>query len=248
MRFPAGNPLFFRDALSDENDRMSFHRRGLFLFVAGALLIWPGAGASLTLTPMDEVLAAWSRTIDYTVVVKSMEHDGAQSDGATIRYAFKKPDHVKAEVLEGKMRGFTGVWNGGDSVVVYRRGLLSALKMHMSINDKRVTSMRGSTLAAVDMGPALECFAAHQSDVTYGQAVLDGSEAPLRTVTLTSGGNYQCPPTSDEDREVTKDVLYFVPGSPMPKMRLRYAGDVEVERWEMSQLKVNAPLDVTAFR
>jgi hypothetical protein len=118
----------------------------------------------------------------------------------------------------------------------------------MPMTDKRVTSLRGSTLAAVDLGPALTCFDEHQSELVYSQATVDGEAAPLRTMTLATDGSYQCPPTSAMDREVTKDVLYFVPGSPLPAMRVRFAGEVEVERWEMSEIKVNAPLDVTAFR
>jgi hypothetical protein len=227
---------------------MSFKGRSVFRFVTGAILIWPLAAHGAVPTPIDDVMAQWARTVDYTVVVRSTEHYGPMVDGATIRYAFKKPDHVKAEVIDGKMRGFTGLWNGGDDVMVFRRGLLSAIRVRMPMTDKRVTSMRGSTLAAVDLGPALTCFEEHQSGLAYAQATIDGEDSPLRTMTLVTDGSYQCPPNSPMDREITKDVLYFVPGSPLPKMRVRFAGDVEVERWELSELKVNAPLDVTAFR
>ena len=193
---------------------------------------------------LSAILASWAHVHDYTVTIDSREVLGKRTETRTVHYAFRSPDKSRLEVLAGPNRGGVLVWNGGPDVTAYHRGL-GFIKVRADGHSARLTSMRGNGIFSSDFGRVLACFDAHRSAVHEGTGPLvDGK--PTSTVTLTYDG-FTCADDSAQDRDVTRDVLYFNPAGVLVQ-RERFIGDEAVERWGFRDLRINEGVDDEALR
>jgi hypothetical protein len=147
----------------------------------------------------------------------------------------------------GPLRGMVAIWNGGDKVVVYRKGVLGMLRLTFPAHDKFVTSMRGNTLASGDLGAALTCFAAHADRVKQSDGPQIEGVATLE-LRLDGPAALRCPGDSPKDEaEITRDAIYLSRTSHLPMRRVRFAGETLVEQWDLLDLRVNTGLGVKDF-
>jgi len=185
---------------------------------------------------LDRLAAAWSGLHGYSVTIEAHEVLDGKIDDHTLRYAFAKPQHAEIDVVAGSQTGATIVWDGGDRLTYYRRGL-SFLKMHSGLHDKALTSLRGNTILAGDMGDILSCFAAHRDTLTQADGPdLDGGQTA--EVRMSYHGE-PCPDDPPADRSVTLDVIDISKTSGLVVERRRYEGTAVVERWDLTGFKLD---------
>jgi hypothetical protein len=194
----------------------------------------------------DRLVASWTLVNDYVVTIETMETLGTKTTHSVLEYSFRKPDRAKLEVLRGTSAGAVLVWEGGTDVTAYKRGFFSAFKLHLDIQDPRVTSLRGNGVLSPDLGEILACFSAHRSDVN----VEPGPEiagAATEAIALTYAG-FTCPQDSSIDRVVTRDVLDVSIATGIAVHRERYAGSTLVESYDLQSYSVNKGLADSVFR
>jgi hypothetical protein len=194
-----------------------------------------GDAARHASSTLDRLQAAWTALDGYTVTIEAHEVSGDKTADNELRYAFAKPDHVRLEVVSGSQAGGTVLWDGGDRVTAFRRGL-SFFKLHPSLHDKNVTSLRGNSVLTPDLGDILSCYGAHRNAVSEGDGpVIDGAEtAELK---LTYDG-FQCPDDPPADRDVTLDVIDVSKTTGLIVERRRYEGDALVEKWDLKDYRI----------
>lgn len=185
---------------------------------------------------LDRLSAAWNGLHGYSVMIDAHEVLDGKVDDHELHYVFEKPQHAELDVVGGSQTGATIVWNGGDRLTFYKRGL-SFFKMHAGLHDKAMTSLRGNTLLAGDMGDILTCFEAHRDALTE----TDGPElegAKTSEIRMNYHGA-PCPDDPPADRNVTLDVIDVSEASGLVVERRRYEGDALVERWDLTGYKLD---------
>ena len=218
---------------------------GFWVAFACAALPARAASGPPELAALD---ATWSKVNDYQATIVASEFNGKDREERRFHFSFLRPDHVKAEITDGALRGMVAVWNGGDRVIVYHHGMLAGLRVAMSLHDKVVTSPRGNTVATADFGEALECYNAHATLVHAKQGPQIDGEATIELL-MENADPLECPGYSDNDlKAVTKDVTIVNKDTDLPLRRMRYAGDVLVEQWDIVDLHVNTGLSERDFR
>jgi outer membrane lipoprotein-sorting protein len=210
---------------------------GAFLVLA---LVPPAGAVTSSLPAFDRLAATWDGIQDYTVTIEAHEVLGDESAESELHYAFRRPDHARLDVLRGLRSGSTMVWDGGDRVTAYKRGL-SFFKMHGDVRDKNLTSLRGNGILNPNIGDVLACFAANKDQLREHEGPeIDGKptdeiELPYRDVI--------CPDDPPADRgAVTLDVVDVDRDSGLAVMRKRFVGDLVVERWELRDYQINSGL------
>jgi len=185
---------------------------------------------------LDRLSAAWNGLHGYSVMIDAHEVLDGKVDDHQLHYVFVKPQHAELDVVGGSQTGATIVWDGGDRLTFYRRGL-SFFKMRAGIHDKTVTSLRGNTLLAGDMGVILSCFAAHRDTLTETDGPdLDGSKTS--EIQMAYHG-VPCPDDPPADRNVTLDVIDISKTNGLVVERRRYEGGAVVERWDLTGYKID---------
>jgi len=191
----------------------------------------PGADAALA-----RLSAAWNGLRGYSVTIKAHEVLEGKVDDHVLHYVFEKPQHAELDVVGGSQTGATIVWNGGDGLTYYKRGL-SFFKLHAGLHDKAMTSPRGNTLLMGNFGDVLTCFEAHRDALTEA----DGPEVDgIKTTEIRMNARgVSCPDDPPGDRNVTLDVVDVSNVNGLVVERRRYEGDTLVERWDLSGYKLD---------
>jgi outer membrane lipoprotein-sorting protein len=187
----------------------------------------------------------WSNVRDYTVTIDSREFRDSRSQRQLLKYAYRRPDRARLEIVDGAQRGAIIVWRGNNSATAYRRGL-RLFSLHLAPRDERVTSLRGNGVLTPNFDGILACFADHRAQVSERRGPPVEGE-PTTAIALARAG-FACAIDSPIDREVTRDVLYVSQKSGLPVLRERYVGARLVERWELHDLRLNPNLPDSAFR
>jgi hypothetical protein len=200
----------------------------------------PVGAAPGTLPAFDRLQNMWVGIEDYSMTIDSHEVLGDQSAENLLHYAYKRPDHARLDIVGGNRSGSTIVWQGGEKVLAYWRRL-SLFKLHGDARDKNLTSLRGNGILGANMGDVIACFAAnrdllreHDGPDIDGKAT-DEIELPYQ--------NVSCPDDPPSDRGVvTLDVLDLDKQTGLALTRRRYQGDQVVERWDLSDYRINTGL------
>lgn len=193
----------------------------------------------------DRLVATWSHLHDYSVTIEAHEVLGSESDDHELRYTFRKPDRARLDILAGTKSGSTIVWDGGDSVVAYKRSF-SLFKMHGNPRQKDLTSLRGNGILSPNMGDLIACFQEHRDAINEHDGPLVEGESTDEIALKYA--DVSCPDDPPVDRSVTLDVLDVSKKSGLVLMRKRYEGDEIVERWELKDYKVDANLPDSELR
>ncbi len=186
----------------------------------------------------DRLEANWNALHGYSVTIDAHEVLGAQTADSELHYTFTKPSHAELDVLAGNKSGSTILWDGGDRVVAFKRNM-SFFKMHGSVRDRELTSLRGNSIVSPNLGDLIACFGAHRDALREREGpVIDGQETD--ELVLPYSG-ISCPDDSPADHAVTLDELDISRKSGLIVMRKRFEGDTMVERWELKDYKLDAP-------
>ncbi len=84
------------------------------------------------------------------------ETSGSEVQDRTYDYAFRKPHAASIAITRGTGRGGHELWDGGDTVVASPPGLLSHIKLRLSMKDSRVATLRGDTIEMASFGWLLQ--------------------------------------------------------------------------------------------
>jgi hypothetical protein len=218
--------------------------RTTLLFGVLALLLAPGtATARRAHTPaaFEHLQSAWNGVVDYTMTIEAHEVLGEDSADSELHYAFKRPNRARLDVLKGLQSGSTMVLDdSGDTVTAYMRAF-PVFKKHGGAHDKDLTSLRGNGILMPNVANLIACYAGHRDELRQIEGpVVDGHatdevELPYANVTCTAD--------ADGDRGVvTLDVIDIARDTGYIVMRKRYVGNEIVERWEITDYKINSGL------
>ncbi len=210
--------------------------------LAATLLVSPAAAAVDGVPAFDRLEAMWSVVTDYSMTIDAHEVLGDDSADSELHFAFKRPDRARLDVLKGNKSGSTVVLDsGGETVTAYMRAF-PAFKKHGGARDKDLTSLRGNGILMSSVDNLIACFAAHRKKLrqfagpTIGGFATDEIVLPYAHVTCMAD-------SSDDLGKVTLDTIDIARGSGLILMRKRYAGREIVERWQLSDYKLNTGLD-----
>ena len=205
-------------------------------------------GAASVPAELATLGAMWGKVDDYQATIVADEFDGATKQERKFQFSYLRPDHVKAEITDGALRGMVAIWNGGDRVTVFHRGMLAGVRVGFALHDRVVTSPRGNTVAAADFSAALKCYDLHPDLVhVHDGPQIDGADTT--EFMMEDAAPLDCPGYSEKDRtSITKDALIVDAKTSLPLRRLRYAGEALVEKWEITKLRVNTGLTQADFR
>lgn len=101
---------------------------------------------------LDDFASAWSTIGSYSATLTMHETEGTKAQDRTYAYTFAKPSTAMVAITAGPDRGGRVIWSGGDDVTGSPPGLLSDIKVHLSLHDRRVTTLRGDTVAMASFG------------------------------------------------------------------------------------------------
>ncbi len=85
-----------------------------------------------------------------------MKRRGREVQDRVYHIFFQKPLKTRAEVVDGDGKGSVAVWEGGDRVRGHQGGFLSFIKLNLDIHNRLAVSLRGATIAQVNMGWLLQ--------------------------------------------------------------------------------------------
>lgn len=209
---------------------MSLGRHVAFSVSAAiTLLIIDGAQAfadNASSKALESFAQAWANVQSYSCVVSFHEVDGSRVQDRVMRVTFEKPYNTRVDILAGDGRGGAVVWRGGDTVRGHEGGWLSPVKMNVDIHDRRVTTLRGATLADANWGALYQHLTTMHADAV--QTVVLGD-----TTTIT----YEIPDPPG-DGNVTKEVL-MLGGNSLPIEYDTYVGEELVSHVTTSDVKLN---------
>ena len=175
----------------------------------------------------------WSAITSYSATVTLFEQQGEKTQDAVFNYTFRKPSTATAYEAKGQNAGVTLVWDGGNSVVAHRAGLLSFFKKTVPLHDPLATTIRGSSIDQLSFGAIL----AHAQDaagilsVAPGE-VIDG--VPTEAVTLV-------PSSSGADAGLTREIVELSTTTYLPVRVMGYADTQLVRKIDFSNVKVEGP-------
>jgi len=182
----------------------------------------------------------WEGITDYQMTIEAHEVLGDDSADSELHYAFKRPERARLDVITGNNSGATVLLEPGNRVEAYKRGF-ALFRKHGDVYDKDLTSLRGNSIRNPIFGDVIDCFNAHKSDLRQSVGpVVDGEATDEVALPY---ANVTCPDDPAADRGViTLDVLDIARDTGLIVMRKRYIGTEVVERWEISDYKVNEGL------
>jgi len=206
----------------------------------------PVARVSASSDAFDRLLARWALVVDYAVTMSTFEASGTKTAHSILHYSFRKPDRAKIEVVGGTNRGAVLVWDGGNDVTAYKRGMFSIVKLHLGLEDGRVKSLRGNGILTPELGDTLACFRLHRQAVETVPGP-DVAGEPTETIELHYGG-FTCANDSSADSDVTRDLLDVSQKTGEVVRRERYAGTTLVESYDLHDLTLNPGLADGVFQ
>jgi outer membrane lipoprotein-sorting protein len=212
------------------------HRTTLYLATIAFVL----ATAQVAMaSALDEFADAWSKVDNYSCSINV--HETLAKDVQDRRYDFwfKKPTLAKIEIVSGPGRGSGSVWHGGDTVKGHQGGILSGIKMNVSLHDKRAVSLRGDTMDSASFGHILSVFESGKANVTEAAGeTIDGAATTALTLKVANPG---------ANNNVTRDVVYLSKTTHLPVRRARYEGDALVKQEDFVNVKLNPGLKESDF-
>ncbi len=187
----------------------------------------------------DRLMENWNQLHDYTMTIDAHEVLGDRTADNVLRYAFRKPDRARLDVVAGTQNGATMVWSGGDRVMGYHRAL-SLFKMHGDMHDKMLTSLRGNDILSPNLGDIVDCFGKHRDRIQEREGPQVEGEAT--TELRLPYTDITCPNDPPADKDVTLDVLDVSKRTGFIVERERFAGETLVEHWQLKDFKADIGL------
>lgn len=109
------------------------------------------APASPALALVQGARAQFEAMTSYHLVAAFFQKKGSTSAHGVYDILGKQPRTMRVEVAQGNGQGTKLLWQGGSNIQVRPSGWLSALEVTLALNDDRLISIRGYTLAQTDL-------------------------------------------------------------------------------------------------
>jgi outer membrane lipoprotein-sorting protein len=168
---------------------------------------------------------------DYQCEVTLFTRKGQRQQDARLEFAFKKPGMVRARVIAGSHRGSEVVVRRDGKIRGHQGGILSAIKVTLGRDDRRLYNIRGEPVWDADWGAFLRKFQAALEQRPV-EAVVHPGEAGTLVADLRLTG------TPQPDRQV-----YIVDASSfLLRGAERYEGDTLVTRITYAKERLNPNL------
>jgi len=211
----------------------------LALLILSCLVSAPHAqdlpSASEIISNLD---AAYSKTNDYTCLADAHYKKGDRREDKVYKIFFKRPEMVRAEILEGD-GGTVAVLTPDGKVRGHRGWPLQWLVLTVGLDDPLVTTIRGHTLKQSHFGYMIErmkeAITSEAVSVT-GIQVIDGSETYVLETT------YKTPRDG-----ITRDLVFVDPSAWLIKKIRSFEGNVEVIKVVYSDIVMNSGLPDKLF-
>lgn len=129
---------------------------GRFIFAYLTMLGALATHAPPSSTAVAAFASAWARIDRYRATLEMHETSGRDVQDRTYAYEFAKPTTASIAIVRGPGHGGKVFWTGGESIVGQPPGILGALRIHLSIHDRRATTLRGDTVAMASFGWLLD--------------------------------------------------------------------------------------------
>jgi hypothetical protein len=221
---------------------------GRFVLAASIVVaaLAPAAAGVQTAPAFERLENTWAGLTDYSMTIDAHEVLGDQTADSELRYAFKRPNQARLDVLKGLKSGSTMVLDGVDRVIGYYRRL-SLFKTHGGAQDKNLTSLRGNGILNPNLGEIVSCFGAHREELRQAEGPdVDGQ---LTDEISLPYEHVECSSDSSTDRgTITLDVLDISRDTGLVMERKRYVGNEAVETWQLSDYKLNSGLTDSDLR
>ncbi|MBV8600903.1 MAG: hypothetical protein JO359_04980 [Candidatus Eremiobacteraeota bacterium] len=209
------------------------------IFLAAFLAVFALGGTLAMASPLTDFADAWGKVDDYTCTIAVHEALGNQTQDRHYDFAFKKPSMAHIEVTQGPGKGSGSVWHGGDTVRGHQGGILSGIKLTISINDPRAVTLRGDTIDTASFGYILGVYQSGKGTITDAPGeTIDGVSTDKVTMQIANAA---------ANKNVSRDVLYLSKGTHLPVRRVRYEGDTLVKQEDFTNVKLNPGLKDSNF-
>ncbi len=200
--------------------------------VLGSILAAAVAVSPPPASLVNEFASAWSSVGSYSATLSMHETAGTNVEDRTYAYTFAKPSEATIAIMAGPGRGGRVTWTGGDRVTGSPPGLLGAIKVHLSIHDRRVTSLRGDTVAMASFGWLLDHLRSTPGTTSQGVGpTVDG--VPTNSIALTVAA-------PAEDDGVTREVVLLSKKTNLPVEFERYTGPALIKAVKYSKVVAKA--------
>jgi len=175
--------------------------------------------------------ASYHRISAYQCEVTSFARQGDRSQTVRLEFAFKKPGMLRARVLGGSNRGSEVAIRRDGKIRGHQGGLLRAIKVTMSRDDRRLRNIRGAPVWEADWGAFLDKFASALAQHPVEAVVHPGEEGTLVADLRLNGV------TGLQRQVYTVDkTSYLLRGAEL------YEGDVLVTRVSYAKERLNPDL------
>jgi outer membrane lipoprotein-sorting protein len=209
-----------------------------FLFACTLTAPAGAAGATPTGPIWDAFSKAVDRANDYTETIVAHEVKGDAVQDRVYHFFFKKPTLARTDIVDGPGRGGAAVWRGGDTIRGHQGGILSGIRLTLSIADGRAVDLRGKTIVAAIFA-VLRDHMESAGTVTEGAGkTIDGNATDALTLVLADAA---------KTRDLTKEIVYISKATHLPVRHEGYEGDKLVEAEDFKDQVVNAGLPDSTF-
>jgi hypothetical protein len=202
------------------------------------MLITPVRAASFDSAQdvISKYAAVWNALQSYTCTWTVHEAKNSAAQDRVYHIYFQKPLNTRAEVVAGDGKGSVAVWDGGDRVRGHQGGILSLIRLNLDIHNHLAVSLRGATIAQLNMGSLLGHL--QSIDLKNFQVTQQGSNSILSTPVQ------EAPP----DTDVVKEVYTFAPNG-LPIESFQYgANNVVLKHVVVSDYKLNVALPASTWQ
>lgn len=170
-------------------------------------------------THTDAVAAfanAWAGIDHYRATLEIHETSGNDVQDRTYAFEFTKPTTATIAIVSGPGRGGKIFWTGGEDAVGSPPGILSALRIHLSIHDRRAATLRGDTVAMASFGWVLD-HVRHLGAAAHEEpgGIVDGN--PTTEVTFDVAN-------PKDDDGLTREIVTLSNATKLPVEVRRYIG------------------------
>jgi len=189
-----------------------------------------------------EIITSRYETIsDYQCRLNEWSSRGKKVEDRVINFYFKKPRNIRMDILKGNKpfdTGSSGVYNGGNTVVGHKGGILAPVALKVSKHDALATTIRGLTFDQSDLQETVEILQFHMKNSSV-------------TVRELKDGVYEVtciPPDPAKNDGMAKDIIWIDTKTALPVFNERYEGNTVVQRARWTNFIIDAGLPEELFK
>jgi hypothetical protein len=184
--------------------------------------------------PAAAFLDAWSKITSYTDNIKIHVVKGTDVQDRTYHYAYLKPHFARIDITGGAGRGGGASWKGGDTVSGHQGGMLSGIRLNISMHDARAVDLRGGTIVQASFEDVADNIKS-AATVTNGEDTFNGTACDTVTFPFTDSFG------------ATKRVIYLSKTTHLPVLRVTFAGTAVVIAEQFTDVNPAANLKESDF-